>query len=227
LTILRDVDLHIHCGEVTALIGPNGAGKTTLFQALLGLTPFHGQIAYTDAKDGRRRKPRIGYVPQSLPVDRFAPVTVMDFLRAGGSGLPVFLPPTRVQRAALAQSLAAVGAEALLTRRMGALSGGEVQRVLLALAISPPPDLLLLDEPVSGMDVEGLEKFYRVVDGLRRGMDMSILLITHDFAMVRRYADRVVLLEQTIRAQGNAKEVLSSPAFRVSFPNTLPGGDAL
>ncbi|MDR1570215.1 MAG: ATP-binding cassette domain-containing protein [Oscillospiraceae bacterium] len=222
LTILKDVNLHVHCGELTAIIGPNGAGKTTLFEALLGMSPHEGKIIYTDAHTGQERTPRFGYVPQSLNMERLAPITVMDFLSADRTRRPVFLKPSSAQRDAVLAELARVGAHALADRRIGALSGGEAQRVMLSLALVPPPDLLLLDEPVSGMDASGLEKFYGVADELRRSLDMSVLLITHDFGMVRRYADRVILLDQTILAQGTAAEVFAGAAFRAAFPGVRP-----
>ncbi|GHU72542.1 ABC transporter ATP-binding protein [Clostridia bacterium] len=219
LRILDGINLHIHCGELSCIIGPNGAGKTTLFEALLGVTAHGGSITFTDAKDGRIRAPKIGYVPQSLAVDRLAPVTVLDFMRASLFTRPVFLPPNKRHRDVVAESLSKVGADALIDRRIGALSGGEAQRVLLALALWPTPNILLLDEPVSGLDAEGRERFYKIVDDLRRTLDVSILLITHDFNMVSRYADRVVLLNRTVLAQGTAAEVLSAGAFKSLFPS--------
>ena len=222
LRVLEDVNLHLHCGELTAIIGPNGAGKTTLFKAMMGLVPYRGSIRFTDARNGRQRVPRMGYVPQHLAIERMAPVTVLDFWLACQQRRPAFLPPTRSQRSHVQAALETVGAEGLADRRMGALSGGETQRVLLSLALEPKPDLLLLDEPVSGMDVEGLQRFYQTVDALRHAMDMSILLITHDFGMVRHYADRAVLLDRTVRAQGRPETVLESPAFFELFPGMAP-----
>ena len=218
LTILSDVNMHIHCGELTAVIGPNGAGKTTLFEALLGGARYTGKISYTDANTGGVRKPRFGYVPQSLNIERLAPISVLDYIGASLFRRPVFLKPPARQRARVGELLKRVGAEGLIDRRIGALSGGEAQRVMLALALAPPPDLLLLDEPVSGVDAAGLEKFYGVANDLRRDMDMSVLLITHDFALVRRYADRVILIDKTVRTQGSWRDVFASGAFRAAFP---------
>ncbi|MDR2656704.1 MAG: metal ABC transporter ATP-binding protein [Oscillospiraceae bacterium] len=219
LMILDDINLHVHCGELTCVVGPNGAGKTTLFEALLGVASHTGTISFTDANDGRMRAPKIGYVPQSLNVDRLAPVTVMDFMRASRFNRPVFLPPTRNQRRGILESLEMVGAAALADRRIGAMSGGEAQRVLLALALWPMPNLLLLDEPASGLDAEGRERFYIIVDGLRRALDVSVMLITHDFDMVKRYADRVVLLNRKVLAQGSPSAVLTCADFRGLFPS--------
>ncbi|MEG0768056.1 MAG: ATP-binding cassette domain-containing protein, partial [Clostridia bacterium] len=116
--VLRDIALHVHCGELTAIIGPNGAGKTTLFKALLGQIPYQGTIAFCDAKDGGARTPRIGYVPQYLELDRMAPVSVLDFFIACTARRPAFFPPTSSQRVKIRAALARTGAEMLLDRRM-------------------------------------------------------------------------------------------------------------
>ncbi len=218
LPVLEDISLHLHCGEMTAIIGPNGAGKTTVFKAILQQVPYQGEITFCNAAGSRRGKPRIGYVPQHLSVEPMAPVTVTDFLGAALSRWPAFLPPTRQKRLRVLDALRATGAEQLLDRRLGALSGGEVQRVLLALALTPMPDLLLLDEPVSGMDAEGLASFYHTLDSLRRDFDISILLISHDFAFVRQYADRAVLLHHRVLSHGLPEAVFQSDAFSALFP---------
>lgn len=219
LPILEDVSLHLHCGQMTAIIGPNGAGKTTLFKAILQQVPYQGEIAFSTADGARVGTPRIGYVPQQLQIEPLAPVTVLDFLGAALSKWPAFLPPSQKKRAVVADALARTGAESLADRRLGALSGGELQRVLLALALAPVPDLLLLDEPVSGIDAEGLASFYRLLDGIRRDYDVSILLISHDFALVRRYADSAVLLDHRLLAYGAPDEVMTSEAFAALFPD--------
>lgn len=224
LPILEDVSLHLHCGEITAIIGPNGAGKTTLFRALLRQVPYRGQILFTDAAGSRVGRPRIGYVPQNLSAERLAPVTVLDFLGAALCGMPAFLLPGRKKRALVREALEKTGAQALEDRRLGTLSGGETQRVLLALALAPLPDLLLLDEPVSGMDAEGLASFYRLLDTLRHDFDLSILLISHDFDFVRRYADRAVLLHHRVLACGSPEAVLGGEAFAALFPDVAGRG---
>ena len=217
--VLEDVSLHLHCGELTAIIGPNGAGKTTLFRAILQQVPYRGDIRFTDADGKRVGKPRIGYVPQHLAVDPLAPMAVLDFLGAALLRSPSFLPPTRAKRARVGQALALTGAEGLMDQRLGGLSGGEAQRVMLALALASAPDLLLLDEPASGIDVEGLTAFYDILAALRRDLDISILIISHDFSLVRRYADRVVLLNRRVLAQGTPAEVLEGAAFETVFPH--------
>ena len=217
-TVLENISLHLHCGEMTAIIGPNGAGKTTLFRAVLQHVPYHGEIRFTDAEGKRIGKPRIGYVPQHLSADPLAPATVLDFLGAALYPSPAFLPPSKKKRAHIANAMAVIDAEGLLDHRLGALSGGEAQRVMLALALASDPDLLLLDEPASGIDAEGLTAFYGVLDALRRSLDISILIISHDFTLVRRHADRAVLLNRVVLAQGSPEQVLHSPEFLAVFP---------
>ena len=218
LDVLEDVSMHLHCGEMTAIIGPNGAGKTTLFKALLRQIPYRGEITFSDAEGTRVGKPRIGYVPQYLAAERLAPATVLDFFRAALSRAPAFLPPRRREREMILEALSRAGAEQLIDRRVGALSGGETQRVLLALALTPMPDLLMLDEPVSGMDAEGLAAFYHRLDMLRSEYDISILLISHDFSFVRRYADKAALIDRRLLAFGPPQEVFASETFRAVFP---------
>lgn len=198
--ILRDINLHIHCGELTAVIGANGAGKTTLIKAILGEIPHSGKIEFTNAG-------RIGYVPQRLDFDPSSPTTVLDLFTASLTRVPVWLISSRQQNR-IRKSLALVQADHLLVRRLGSLSGGELQRVLLALALEPIPNLLLLDEPAAGVDQNGLELFYRLVSSLRRKYDLAIILVSHDLDMVAEYADRVVLInEQTIACGGTPQEV--------------------
>ena len=216
-TLISDVNLHIHCGELTALIGVNGAGKTTLLRALLGQIPYSGSIHHLTGIGQPAGDTRTGYVPQQLEFDHSSPVTVTDFLASCFSRRPVFLGVGADTRARVNTALKRTHSEALADRRLGALSGGELQRVLLALALTPQPDLLILDEPVSGVDENGLGDFYRTVDELKQTSHMAILLVSHDLDVVRRYADRVVLMQGTVLAQGTPEMVFSSPAFEQAF----------
>ncbi len=225
MPVLEDISLHMHCGQMTAVIGPNGAGKTTLLKAILRQVPYRGEITFVDAEGARMGAPRIGYVPQHLFVDPLAPISVLDFVGAALFRSPAFLPPSKRKKEAVREALTVTGAESLMDRRIGALSGGEAQRVLLALALTPTPDLLLLDEPMSGIDAEGLASFYLIIDRLRQELDMSILLISHDFAFVRRFADRAVLLHHRVLAQGAPEQVLSGEAFAALFPGYVEEGD--
>ncbi len=215
--LLKDVSLHIHCGELTALIGTNGAGKTTLLRALLGQVEYKGTVRHL-ASDGRPAADlRTGYVPQQLEFDRSSPVTVMDFLAGSLSRMPVFLGIGKKTRERAMAALARTHCEKLADRPLGALSGGELQRVLLALALTPQPDLLILDEPVSGVDENGLETFYQTVDELKHKNHMAILLVSHDLDVVERYADRVVLMQGGVIKQGSPAYVFDSPEFEQVF----------
>jgi len=214
--LLRDVSFHLHCGEIVALIGPNGAGKSTLFKTILGQLPHAGSIGF-HRSDGEKRRPVIGYVPQSPAFDRGDPVSVLDFFAAAIADWPVFLPIPAKLRQRVRDCLERTHAEGLLDKRLGSLSGGEVQRVLMALALEPIPHILILDEPLSGVDVEGEKQLLDMLDELRRTYDLSILLSTHDFATLEGYADKVILLRNTVLKQGTPGQVLASPEFRDVF----------
>ena len=215
--IFSHVNLHVHCGQLTALIGPNGAGKSTLLRAILGEVPHGGTLHYTDAAGKRTGHPVIGYVPQYLHFDVSSPTSVMDIFMACLSRRPVWLCSATKLRPRVMKSLARVRAEHLVDRRLGALSGGELQRVLLALALDPAPDLLLLDEPVSGVDQNGLELFYNIVAELRAQEDMAIILISHDLNLVVKYADQVVLLDHEVVTSGTPAEVFSDARTKKIF----------
>jgi len=217
LVIFEDVNLHIHCGELTALIGPNGAGKSTLLKAILGEVRHSGQILFTGAEGETTNRPRIGYVPQYLRFDVSSPTSVMDIFMASLSKKPVWLFPSRSLRARVLKDLHRVKAEHLIDRRLGALSGGELQRVLLALALDPMPNLLLLDEPVSGVDQNGLELFYKILSELRENEDLAIILISHDLNLVEKYADKVVLLNKAVITKGTPAEVFGDERTKKIF----------
>ena len=215
--MLKDVSLHIHCGELTALIGTNGAGKTTLLRALLGQVEYRGTVRHLTSDGLPAAAVRTGYVPQQLEFDRSSPVTVRDFMAGALSRWPVFLGVPKRTREQVERALMRTHCEKLADRALGALSGGELQRVLLALALTPQPDLLILDEPVSGVDQNGLEAFYQTVDELKHKNHMAILLVSHDLDVVQRYADRVVLMQGTVIKQGSPEVVFDSPEFEQVF----------
>ena len=215
-TILRDINMHVHCGEMVALIGPNGAGKSTFLKAILGQLEYDGVIAFSSPGE-RSRKPRIGYVPQSPNFDPSDPVSVADLFACCLSRRPAFLGLSKQLREDILDRLDMVHGTDLIDKRVGTLSGGELQRVLLALALDPMPNILILDEPLSGVDVEGMQSLMDMLDEIRREYDLSILMTTHDFSMLKRYADQVVLIDHGIKIAGTAEEVLSSEAFSQSF----------
>ena len=215
--ILSDVNLHIHCGQMVALIGPNGAGKSTLVKAILGQREYEGVIAFSAPGIRHRRPPRIGYVPQSPSFDAGDPVSVQDLFACCLSRRPAFLGLSPDMREKTRDCLERVHGEALIDKRIGTLSGGELQRVLLALALEPLPNILILDEPLSGVDVEGQTELMDMLDEIRKRYDLSILMITHDFGMLPTYADNVVLIDHAIVKMGTPDEVLDSEEFRRVF----------
>ena len=217
--ILKDVNLHVHCGEMVALIGPNGAGKSTFLKAILGQREYDGIIAFSEPGQ-RSKKPRIGYVPQSPACDPSDPVSVADLFACCMSKRPAFLGLGKSMEDTVLECLERVHGEDLIHKRVGTLSGGELQRVLLALALEPMPNILILDEPLSGVDVEGMVTLMDMLDEIRKEYDLSILMTTHDFAMLPRYADQVVLIDHGI--QGTPELVLNSAEFRDAFH--LKGG---
>ena len=215
--ILQNVSFHLHCGEITALIGPNGAGKSSLFRSILGQMPKSGGSISFQAAGGKRQRPLVGYVPQSPSFDRGDPVSVFDLFSSAISDWPVFLPAPQKLRDRVAACLERTHAGELMDKRVGSLSGGEVQRVLLAMALEPLPHILILDEPLSGVDIEGEKQLMDMLDEIRKTYDLSILMTTHDFSMLPKYADQVVLIDHEVKAIGEPKEVLNSDAFRQAF----------
>ena len=219
--ILTDINLHIHCGTFHAIIGKNGAGKSTLVKAMLGELPHTGKIEFKDREDGRIQKLKIGYVPQSINIADQTPVSVYDLMASFSSRFPVFLYKSRRQYQKIGEILDVFQAGNLIDRQVCKLSGGELQRVLLSLAVMGEPNLLLLDEPVSGIDQNGMELFYQLMDSLKKNFDLAIILISHDLDYVAKYADWVVLLDQTVLKQGTAKEVYQSKEFHQVFGNGI------
>lgn len=216
-TLLQDISMHVHCGQLTILIGQNGAGKTTLVRALLGEIPYQGNIRHLDSENREIPHLNTGYVPQTLDFDREMPVTVRDFLAASFSPRPVWTGVGKKTQAKIHEALSAVHAPEIENRLLGRCSGGELQRVLLALALNPAPDLLVLDEPVSGIDRNGLRLFLDTLLQLKSSHHIAILLISHDLRLVREYADHVILLDKTVLSEGSADTVFGSDAFEDVF----------
>jgi zinc transport system ATP-binding protein len=232
-SILEDVSFHLHCGEIAALIGPNGAGKSTLFRSILGQTDYKGKITFSPAggpairlADGELTggtRPLVGYVPQAPSFDRGDPVSVLDFFTAATAKWPVCLPIPAKYRTRAAACLARVHGEDLLDRPMGGLSGGQLQ---LALALEPVPHILILDEPLSGVDIEGEHQLLEMLDELRTQYDLSIFLSTHDFATLSQFADKVILLNRRVLKSGTPADVLTSSEFFETFHLRMGKGGA-
>ncbi|MBR4493344.1 MAG: metal ABC transporter ATP-binding protein [Saccharofermentans sp.] len=216
--VLDDVSLHMHCGELTVIIGQNGAGKSTLLRAILGQIPHEGNIEFKETKTGNiSNVMKIGYVPQTLNIERELPMTVYDLFASFISKYPVWLPKSRKLYAKIKEQLKLFSVEDCIDKQVGKLSGGQLQRVMLSIAVTPMPDLLILDEPVSGIDENGVRDFYRLVDEMKHKHDLAVLLVSHDLELVRKYADKVVLLDNTILCQGTPSEVFENDSFKKVF----------
>lgn len=219
-TILENINLHIHCGKVTAIIGRNGAGKSTLIKAVVGEYHHGGTIEFTNMKDNKIEKLRVGYVPQHLKLDKNAPISVYDLFASYISDKPVFLYKKKELKDKILGQLEIFNAADLIDKKIGDLSGGELQRVLLSIAITPMPNLLLLDEPISGVDKDGMELFYKNIEKIKEEYDLAMIIVSHDMEFVAQYADHVILIDKTIIAEGTAEEVLQSDR-QVSEPYAL------
>jgi len=204
-TVLDDVSFTLEADRLNALIGPNGAGKTTLLHALLNFVPYHGEIRF----EGLDRPPRIGFVPQRVTLERGAPVTVADFLAAGLVHRPVWSGHSGAITASIRAALEDVGIPQRRTRRMDELSGGEFQRVLLAQALLREPDLLVLDEPNTGVDIIGNELFCALVEHVHTARRMTTLLVTHDLGVVADHAHRVIGLNRRVIFEGDSPDHLT------------------
>ncbi|MCS7016131.1 MAG: metal ABC transporter ATP-binding protein [Gemmatales bacterium] len=209
--ILHHLNTWIPRGKITALIGLNGSGKTTLLRALLGEIPYQGQIVFHCGHQHQPGQPeRIGYVPQRLLFDINLPLTVSELLALGISRRPLFLGIGKSQRQRLVDLLRRVQAEHLAESPVAGLSGGELQRVLLALALEPLPELLLLDEPAAGIDFRYQGEFYNLIARLNQEQNITVLLVSHDLSVVSNSAHHVLCLRNgQILCEGPPREILS------------------
>jgi ABC-type Mn2+/Zn2+ transport system ATPase subunit len=215
---LEEVTLEVPRGSFTALIGPNGAGKSTVLRLLLGLLrPDRGEVRVLGERPGTPGL-SIGYVPQRMRIPSGFPLSVHEVVLMGRYGrLGLGHRPARVDHDKAAESLRRVGMEHLARRRFGELSGGQQQRVLIARSLAGEPRLLLLDEPTAGLDPAAQARFYSLVCDLQKEADLTLLCASHDLGVVSAHADRVILLDRSIRAQGSPSEVLGSRALERSY----------
>jgi len=213
--ILDKVNLHLHCGELTVILGKNGAGKSTLLKAIIGEIKHQGEIAFT-SKHINSKKLTIGYVPQKLNLEN-SPISVYDLVCSFSCKKPVFVHKSKTEYNRIKEHLKEMDAEELIDKRVSSLSGGELQKVLIAIATLPYPELLILDEPVSGIDAKGKDVFYKLIDKIKKNHDIAILMVSHDFDKVKKYADKVVLLNKKVLVAGTTQEVFNSEAFSQEF----------
>ncbi len=197
---LDAVDLTLRRGELTTLIGPNGAGKTTLVRLLLGLEqPSAGTVRTAEGL-------RIGYVPQRIHVDDALPITVRRFLALGGA-----------PREAITEALREVGAAHVMHKPLQTISGGEMRRALLARALLRNPDLLVLDEPTAGVDLNGQAELYALINAVRREKNCAVLLISHDLHVVMAATDHVLCLNHHVCCSGSPDAVSEHPEYLALF----------
>lgn len=201
IRVLHGINLTIDEGEIVTIVGPNGSGKSTLIRMLIGaIEPEEGEVV-------RRRKLRIGYVPQKIAVDATMPITVERFL-----GLP-----RRAPGAEVASALEQVAMAGKAKAQVASLSGGQLQRVLLARALLSNPEILVLDEPTQGLDQHGISDFYSLISDLRSRIGCAVLMVSHDLHVVMRASDRVICLNGHICCQGHPTDVSASPEYKALF----------
>jgi zinc transport system ATP-binding protein len=213
-SLLRDVNLSVSSGEIVTIIGPNGAGKTSLLNILLGLrSPSRGNVIRAD-------KVVIGYMPQRLQLNPQLPMTVARFLSLAQSNTINF-------PAAMDKALQKTGVSELTHASMHDLSGGEMQRVLLARAILRRPQLLVLDEPVQGVDVVGQSQLYQLISQLRDDLQCGVLMVSHDLHIVMAATDHVVCLNQHVCCHGHPESVSNHPAYLELFGHSTDANVAI
>lgn len=201
--ILDDVSFDLQKNETLAVIGPNGAGKTTLFRALLGLVPYTGEIVW-------EKGVKIGYVPQRLSVEKDFPLTVKEFFYLRGDQVT----ETEIKRVL---NLVGFEDEGLLKKKLGVLSGGEMQRVLISWALLNHPDVLLFDEPTSGVDISAEISIYSLLNKIHEKENLSIMIISHELEVVDKYASKVICLNKKKVCYGAPKEVFMDKSISELF----------
>lgn len=198
-SILEDINLEIHRNEIITLVGPNGAGKSTLVETTLGLhSPTAGKVV-------RNAELGIGYVPQSINIDETLPLSVSRFLSIAHSKAS---DQTKIMAV-----LERVGASDLYDRQLNLVSGGEMRRIILARALLSEPDILILDEPTSGVDISGQSSLYQLIQDIRDEYQCGVLLVSHNLHIVMAATDRVVCLNRHLCCSGTPEDVKNHPEF--------------
>jgi len=228
-TILDDLTFQLDSGERVAVVGPNGAGKSTLFKIIAGVVaPTSGNVKIRGSQPGGHLC--IAYVPQRTQVDWNFPVTVADVVMMGRVGkLGLLSWPKRHDWSQVRQALSEVGILDLAQRQIGELSGGQQQRMFIARALAQEAELILMDEPLTGLDVQSQESIFHILDDLRQ-RGVTVLVATHDLDQAAERFDRVLLLNRRLVGLGSPAEVFTSEKLIQAYGghlHLLPGGDAL
>lgn len=208
--VLQNINLSLNANEIVTIVGPNGSGKTTLFKAIIGSVPL------SKGKISIKPNLRIGYVPQQLKVDQTLPITVERFLKLA----------TRNNND-IEKMIAFFGSENIFREQINSLSGGQMQRVLLARALVNEPEILLLDEATRGLDQPGIAAFYRKIENISKETNCAVLMISHDLHVVMRASDRVICVNGHICCQGTPENVATSPEYQTLFGSNIDGSFAL
>ncbi len=216
-TAISNLSFTINVGDFVAVLGPNGSGKSTLIKTILGvIRPTSGEVRVFGEKPGRLNPQQIGYVPQIKTFDRTFPALSIDLVASGIlRRWPAHLSKTLAMQAE--DALRRVGADHLSRRRIGTLSGGELQRVYLARSLVRSPRLVLLDEPATGVDVAGEADFYEVLDRYREDNELTILMVTHDWEAAFHHATHILLLKSRQLAYGPPDAALTEQGLREAF----------
>ncbi len=216
---LRGVDMRIPQGQLVALIGPNGSGKTTLLRCLLGLQKFsRGEIRIFGENDLRQVLPRIGYVPQRLALERSFILSVREFLALRRRETRHWFWRSSAEiDAKISPRLPNMGLQDLLDRPLAQLSGGQLQRVLIAFALLRDPELLLLDEPTAGVDMPGEKTFYDLIAEIQRQRKLTVILVSHDLSMVHSHASRVYALNGVICCEGPPEQIMNAESLKQAY----------
>ena len=190
--IIEDLSFEVKEGDVVTILGPNGAGKTVLLRTLLGILPYQGEIAW-------KEKIKIGYVPQRLPFIKDTPMNVEEFFKLKGAS-----------EEEIKEILTSIGFEDFFSNKnIGEFSSGQFQRILVAWALVKNPNVLLFDEPTTGIDIGGKKTVYALLAELNKKRNLTILLVTHDLSVVYKFSDFVICLNKCPVCQGAPKEVLT------------------
>lgn len=219
VSILEGIHMDLARGRISALIGLNGSGKTTLLRALVKEVPSTGQIRFHCGHDHTGATPEyVGYVPQRLTIESSLPLTVLDLFALSLQKRPLWMGVRHAVRAQAEGLLERVGVRGLLDRQVDKLSGGQLQRVLLALALQPKPELLLLDEPAAGIDFQDQQMFYRVIGDLNQDTGVTVLLVSHDLSIVSQMAHHVYCLKDgRVFCHGTPQQILTGETLAETF----------